>query len=45
VLWGLIGGSAALLLSIPTDYVLLAGGLLLAAVLVRQMRTALTHAS
>ena len=30
VLWGFIGGSAAVLLDVPTDYVLLAGGALLA---------------
>ena len=29
ILWGFIGGSAAALLQVPTDYVLLAGGLLL----------------
>ena len=37
VLWGFIGGSAAVLLDVPTDYVLLAGGALLAfAVLTRR---------
>lgn len=29
ILWGFIGGSAAALLQVPTDYVLLAGGVLL----------------
>jgi hypothetical protein len=37
VLWGFIGGSAAVLLDVPTDYVLLAGGALLTfAVLTRR---------
>ena len=37
VLWGFIGGSAAVLLNVPTDYVLLAGGALLTfAVLTRR---------
>ena len=37
VLWGFIGGSAAVLLDVPTDYVLLAGGVLLTfAVLTRR---------
>ena len=29
ILWGFIGGSAAVLLQVPTDYVLLAAGVLL----------------
>jgi hypothetical protein len=32
VLWGFIGGSAAILLDVSTDYVLLAAGTLLTAV-------------
>ena len=32
VMWGAIGGSAAILLDVPTDYVLLGAGLMLAAV-------------
>jgi uncharacterized protein DUF6064 len=35
-LWALVGGSAAALLDVPTDYVLLASGVLLIAVLVRE---------
>jgi hypothetical protein len=39
-LWGLIGGSAAVLLAVPTDYVLLgAGGLLIVVVTVPRMRS------
>lgn len=34
ILWAIIGGSAAVLLAVPTDYVLLGAGLLLAAHLV-----------
>jgi hypothetical protein len=34
VLWAVIGGSAALLLEVPTDYVLLAAGALLTVVLI-----------
>jgi hypothetical protein len=34
VLWGFVGGSAALVLEVPADYVLLAAGVLLAAVTV-----------
>jgi hypothetical protein len=33
-LWGLIGGSAALLLAVPADYVLLGAGLLLSSMLI-----------
>jgi hypothetical protein len=36
IVWGLIGGSAAVLLGVPTDYVLLGSGLLLTAILVVQ---------
>lgn len=36
VVWGLIGGSAAVLLAVPADYVLLGAGVLLAALLVGQ---------
>jgi len=35
-LWALIGGSAATLLDVPTDYVLLAAGVTLMVILVRQ---------
>ena len=34
IVWGIIGGSAALLLAVPTDYVLLGAGVLLPALLV-----------
>lgn len=34
IVWGIIGGSAALLLAVPTDYVLVAAGVLLPALLV-----------
>lgn len=36
VIWGVIGGSAAMLLTVPTDYVLLGAGVLLATLLIRQ---------
>ena len=36
IVWGFIGGSAAVLLAVPTDYVLLGSGLLLTAILVVQ---------
>jgi hypothetical protein len=36
IAWGFIGGSAAVLLAVPTDYVLLGAGILLMAVLVEQ---------
>jgi hypothetical protein len=36
IVWGFIGGSAATLLDVPTDYVLLAAGMLLLIVLVAQ---------
>jgi hypothetical protein len=36
IVWGFIGGSAAVLLAVPTDYVLLGGGILLSAILVAQ---------
>jgi hypothetical protein len=36
VIWAMIGGSAAVLLKVPTDYVLLGAGLLLATLLIRQ---------
>jgi hypothetical protein len=36
ILWGFIGGSAAMLLEVRTDYVLLAAGVLLLVVVVRQ---------
>ena len=39
VLWGFIGGSAALLLNVPTDYVLLGAGVLLAARFMTSRRT------
>jgi hypothetical protein len=40
ILWGFIGGSAAVLLAVKTDYVLLAAGaLLLIAVVARSMRS------
>lgn len=38
ILWAFIGGSAALLLGVPTDYVLLAAGLMLTLQLVRRIR-------
>jgi hypothetical protein len=38
IAWAFIGGSAAVLLSVRTDYVLLAAGVLLAAALVRRAR-------
>ena len=34
VIWGIIGGSAAVLLTVPTDYVLLGAGVLLATLLI-----------
>jgi uncharacterized protein DUF6064 len=39
VLWGFIGGSAAMLLNVPTDYVLLGAGLLLAPAVMTSRRT------
>ena len=36
VAWGIVGGSAAVLLAVPTDYVLLGAGVLLATLLIRQ---------
>jgi Family of unknown function (DUF6064) len=39
VLWGFIGGSAAVLLNVPTDYVLLGAGLLLALAVMTSRRT------
>jgi hypothetical protein len=39
VLWGFIGGSAAVLLNVPTDYVLLGAGLLLALAVMPSRRT------
>ena len=39
ILWGFIGGSAALLLNVPTDYVLLGAGVLLAARFMTSRRT------
>jgi hypothetical protein len=36
IVWGFIGGSAAMLLAVPTDYVLLGAGILLTAILVVQ---------
>lgn len=36
VFWGFVGGSAAVLLAVPTDYVLLGAGVLLTVVLVAQ---------
>jgi Family of unknown function (DUF6064) len=36
IVWGFIGGSAALLLSVPTDYVLLGAGVLLTVILFSQ---------
>ena len=36
VTWGIIGGSAAVLLAVPTDYVLLGAGVLLATLLIGQ---------
>ena len=36
VVWGFVGGSAAILLSVPTDYALLFSGVLLTAVLVAE---------
>ena len=36
IVWGFIGGSAAVLLAVPTDYILLGSGLLLTAILVVQ---------
>jgi hypothetical protein len=39
VLWGFIGGSAAVLLKVPTDYVLLGAGLLLALAMMTSLRT------
>jgi hypothetical protein len=41
ILWGFTGGSAAVLLAVPTDYVLLVAGMLLALVMVaRRLRPA-----
>ena len=34
IIWGMIGGSAAVLLGVPTDYVLLGAGVLMAALLI-----------
>ena len=39
ILWGFIGGSAALLLQVPTDYVLLASGVLLLVAVVWRARS------
>jgi hypothetical protein len=39
VLWGFIGGSAAVLLNVPTDYVLLGAGLLLGLTVMTSRRT------
>jgi hypothetical protein len=39
VLWWLVGGSAAALLNVPTDYALLAAGGVLAAALIAQGRS------
>jgi hypothetical protein len=36
VLWAFVGGSAAVLLTVPTDYVLLGAGVLLAFILIEQ---------
>jgi hypothetical protein len=36
IVWGFIGGSAAVLLAVPTDYVLLGGGILLTAIMAAQ---------
>jgi hypothetical protein len=36
VIWGMIGGSAAVLLAVPTDYVLLGAGVVLGTLLIRQ---------
>ncbi len=36
MIWGIIGGSAAVLLAVPTDYVLLGAGVLLATLLIGQ---------
>ena len=36
IVWGLIGGSAARLLAVPTDYILLGAGVLLALVILTQ---------
>lgn len=41
ILWSLIGGSAAHLFSVPTDYVLLGAGLALGATVTRRARQAL----
>jgi len=38
VIWGFVGGSAALLLDVPTDYVLLAAGVALVVALMTQRR-------
>lgn len=38
ILWAFIGGSAAMLLGVATDYVLLAAGLVLTLVLLRRVR-------
>jgi hypothetical protein len=38
VLWAFVGGSAAYLLEVPTDYPLLGGGVLLVWVMIRQNR-------
>jgi Family of unknown function (DUF6064) len=43
IVWGFIGGSAALLLSVPTDYVLLGAGVLLTVIVLGQrMRPAVS---
>ena len=39
ILWGFIGGSAAVLLAVPTDYVLLGAGMLLAVAVLTMTRT------
>lgn len=36
IVWGIVGGSAAVLLAVPTDYVLLGAGVLFAALLIGQ---------
>jgi hypothetical protein len=36
VLWGFVGGSAATILAVPTDYVLLGAGVLLTFILIQQ---------
>jgi hypothetical protein len=44
VLWGFIGGSAAVLLNVPTDYVLSGAGLLLALAVMTSRRTPVSAA-